>query len=121
MTAVVWALAKTSFFLMYLQIFGPLIWLRICVYIGLFVNWGFYLAVCIASFYFMVPNPGQTWQEGFRNERYGNAINMTIPIATGSLTLDLYIFLLPLIAVSKLQLSQRKRLGVMAVFATGFW
>ncbi|GJN70186.1 hypothetical protein PLICBS_004239 [Purpureocillium lilacinum] len=118
-TGLVWALAKTSFFLMYLQIFGPLPWLRICVYIGLFLNWGFYTAVIVASIYYQAPNPGQTWQEGFLNDRYTKSFNMTIPIASGSLFLDTYIFVLPLIAVSKLRLSTKKKIGVMAVFATG--
>ncbi|KAK8047543.1 hypothetical protein PG996_015607 [Apiospora saccharicola] len=118
-TALVWALAKSSFFLMYLQIFGRLTWLRLSVYIGLFVNWGFYIGVIVASFYYQVPNPGQTWQEGFTNPRYTDSFNMTIPIASGSLVLDFYIFLLPLIAVRNLQLSPQKKLGVAAVFATG--
>ncbi|KAK5997453.1 hypothetical protein PT974_02814 [Cladobotryum mycophilum] len=118
-TGLVWALAKTSFFLMYLQIFGPLIWLRISVYIGLFLNWGFYTAIIIASIYYQAPNPGQTWQEGFMNTRYSKSFNMTIPIASGSLFLDTYIFILPLIAVMKVRLSARKKIGVMAVFATG--
>ncbi len=104
---------------MYLQIFGPLPWLRICVYIGLFLNWGFYTAVIVASIYYQAPNPGQTWQEGFLNDRYTKSFNMTIPIASGSLFLDTYIFVLPLIAVSKLRLSTKKKIGVMAVFATG--
>lgn len=114
-----WALAKTSFFLMYLDMFGPLPWLRICVYAGLFLNWGFYTAVTIVSLYYQAPNPGQTWQEGYMNARYADSLNLPIPIAGGSLLLDVYIFVLPLIAVMKLRLSTRKKLGVMAVFATG--
>lgn len=105
---------------MYLQIFGPLIWLRLCVYFGLFLNWGFYTAVIIASIYYQAPNPGQTWQQGFMNERYTDALNMTIPIAAGSLFLDTYIFVLPLVAIVQLQLTFKKKLGVIAVFTTGF-
>ncbi|KAK9423448.1 hypothetical protein SUNI508_14028 [Seiridium unicorne] len=118
-TGLVWAFAKTSFFIMYLHIFRPLVWLRRCVYLGLFVNWGFYTAVVIASIYYQAPNPGQTWQEGFMNARYNQSFNMTIPIASGSLVLDTYIFVLPLFAIQSLRLSSRKKLGVMAVFATG--
>ncbi|KAH8889142.1 hypothetical protein GQ53DRAFT_723925 [Thozetella sp. PMI_491] len=118
-TGLVWAFAKTSFFLMYLQIFSPLTWLRVSVYIGLFLNWGFYTAVIAASIYYQVPNPGQTWQQGFMNERYTRSFNMTIPIASGSLFLDTYIFVLPLIAVSNMHLTLAKKLGVIAVFATG--
>ena len=119
-TAIIWAVAKTTFFLMYLQIFSPFRWLRICVYIGLFVTWGFYIAVLIPSIYYMAPNPGQSWQEGFTNPRYLKSLNLNMPIAIGSLILDVYIFLLPLVAVPKLRLSPRKKVGVAAVFATGF-
>ncbi|KAJ4386899.1 hypothetical protein N0V93_009798 [Gnomoniopsis smithogilvyi] len=66
------------------------------------------------------PDAGQTWQQGFMNERYTKSLNMTIPIAAGSLFLDVYIFIIPLIAVMQLQLSHKKKMGVVAVFATGF-
>ncbi|KAJ2997401.1 hypothetical protein NUW58_g667 [Xylaria curta] len=118
-SGLVWAFAKTSFFLMYLQIFGPLPWLRICVYAGLVVNWLFYTIVIISSFIYQVPNPGQTWQEGFLNERYTQSFKWTIPIASGSLILDTYIFILPIIAIFNLQLQVKKKVGVIAVFATG--
>ncbi|TGJ78224.1 hypothetical protein E0Z10_g10540 [Xylaria hypoxylon] len=100
-SGLVWAFAKTSFFLMYLQIFGRLSWLRVCVFV------------------YQVPNPGQTWQEGFTNKRYNESFKWTIPIASGSLILDTYIFVLPIIAILNLQLKVEKKLGVMAVFATG--
>jgi hypothetical protein len=104
---------------MYLQIFGPLPWLRKSVYFGLLVNWGFYIAVIIASIYYQAPDPGQTWQQGFMNSRYTKSFDMTMPIASGSLVLDTYIFILPLIAVMNLQLTFKKKLGVIAVFTTG--
>lgn len=54
------------------------------------------------------------------NERYTKSLNMTIPIASSSLILDAGIFILPLIAVIQLQLTLRKKLGVIAVFTAGF-
>ncbi|CAJ2500629.1 Uu.00g034820.m01.CDS01 [Anthostomella pinea] len=113
------AFAKSSFLLMYLQLFSPWAWLRRSAFVGMFLNWGFYTSVIIASIYYQAPNPGQTWQEGFTNERYNKSFYMTLPIASGSLILNTYIFVLPLIAVWNLRLSPRKKIGVMAVFATG--
>ncbi|KAI0186878.1 hypothetical protein EV127DRAFT_410828 [Xylaria flabelliformis] len=118
-SGLVWAFAKSSFFLMYLQLFGPLRWLRTGVYVGMIVNWLFYTIVVIASFIYQVPNPGQTWQEGFMNKRYQQSFNWTIPIASGSLILDTYILILPIIAILNLQLKITKKLGAIAVFATG--
>lgn len=105
---------------MYLEVFGPLDWLRRCVYIGLFVNWSFYIANLIPSIYYQAPDPGQSWQKSLQNPRYLEVFKLSIPIAVGSLILDFYIFVLPLIAVMKLRLSQNKKIGVIAVFATGF-
>lgn len=99
--------------------FSPFRWLRWGCYFGLFVNWGFYIAITIASIYYQAPNPGQTWQEGLMNDRYTDVFGLSIPTAAGSLILDVYIFVLPLVAVSKLQLTASKKLGVIAVFTTG--
>lgn len=104
---------------MYLQMFSPFRWLRWGCYLGLFVNWGFYIAITIPAIYYQAPNPGQTWQEGLMNDRYTDVFGLSIPAASGSLILDVYIFILPLVAVSKLQLTPSKKLGVIAVFTTG--
>ncbi|KAJ2986021.1 hypothetical protein NUW58_g5231 [Xylaria curta] len=118
-SGIVWAFAKTSFFLMYLQVFGPLLWLRVAVYVGLVINWLFYTIVTISGFVYQVPNPGQTWQQGFMNQRYSQSFKWAIPVASGSLILDVYILVLPIIAILNLQLNTKKKLGFIAVFATG--
>ncbi|EAT88234.2 hypothetical protein SNOG_04474 [Parastagonospora nodorum SN15] len=120
-TALVWAFAKTSFFLMYLDLFSPVKWLRIGCYVGIIVNWGFYIAVIAASLYYNAPSPGQTWLEGSQNPRYAGSFNMTMPIASGSLILDVYILLLPVWVVWNLHLNLTRRLGVIAIFATGLF
>jgi hypothetical protein len=118
-TALVWPFAKSSFFLMYLEIFKPLKWQRYAIYFGLIINWLFYLAVIGATLYFTAPAPGQTWQQSFGTPRYKRAVTMTHPIAIGSLILDLYILLLPIFSVWGLQMKTKKKIGVLAVFATG--
>ncbi|KAI9924228.1 hypothetical protein ASPWEDRAFT_42662 [Aspergillus wentii DTO 134E9] len=118
-TAIVWAFAKTSFFLMYLQLFKPFNWLRYAVYFGLFINWGFYISVIAATLYFTAPAPGQSWQDSFSSNRYRRSLNTTIPIAAGSLVLDIYIFILPVACIWPLNMTMNKKFGVLAVFATG--
>ena len=68
----------------------------------------------------MAPTPGQSWFESTQTSRYFKSFNLTIPIATGSLVLDLYILALPIIVLSNLQVKRSKKLGVIAIFATGF-
>jgi hypothetical protein len=118
-TGLVWAFAKTSFFLMYLQIFMPLKWIRWTCYMGLFLNWGFYSGVIAATIYFTAPHVGETWLEASMHPRAKKALDMTIPIASGSLFLDIYILVIPIIAISGLQLKTRKKLRVLVVFGTG--
>lgn len=43
-----------------------------------------------------------------------------MPIASGNLLLDVYILAIPLIVTSKLHLEKNKKLGLIAVFGTGF-
>jgi hypothetical protein len=104
---------------MYLQLFKPLKWLRWACYIGLFVNWAFYISKAICAIYFMVPNPGQSWAEALSNPRHIHAMDMSIPIASGSLILDVYIFIIPMIVLSGLQLTRRRKFQLAAVFGTG--
>ncbi|KAH8700863.1 hypothetical protein BGW36DRAFT_447692 [Talaromyces proteolyticus] len=118
-TSIVWGFAKTTFFLMYLTMFQSIRWHRYAVYSGLFVTWGFYIAIIIATLYFTSPAPGQTWQESFTSPRYAKALTMTIPIASGSLALDLYILILPMFPIWGLQMSRKKKVGVLAIFGTG--
>ncbi|KAL4816097.1 hypothetical protein BDW67DRAFT_163010 [Aspergillus spinulosporus] len=119
-TTVVWAFIKTTFLLMYLHIFRPLALQRFAIYLGLVVNWTFYTIILIVTLYFTSPAPGQTWAESFLSPRYTKIDEWMMPIAAGSLVLDVYILLLPIASVWRLQMSTRKKLGVLAVFATGF-
>ena len=115
----VWPFAKLSFFIFYLKLFRPNIWLRYAIYFGAFVNCAFYFAVVVFTLCFTAPAPGQTFADAFLSPRYGRMFNTTIPIASGSLVLDLYIFCLPVAGVWNLQLSTRRKLGILAIFLTG--
>jgi hypothetical protein len=119
-TGLVWAFAKTSFFLMYLQLFQPLKWIQWTCYLGLFLNWGFYSGVVAATLYFTAPHVGETWVEASMNPRAVGALHMTLPIASGSLFLDIYILVIPIIAISGLQLTMKRKWPVLVVFGTGF-
>ncbi|KAE8168175.1 hypothetical protein BDV40DRAFT_294723 [Aspergillus tamarii] len=118
-TAIVWPFAKTSFFLIYLEMFRTIKWQRYAIYFGLFVNWAFYTIILIATLYYTSPAPGQTWAEGFVSTRYSEILKWTVPIASGSLIIDLYILILPMAPIWNLQMDFKKRVGVMVVFGTG--
>ncbi|KAF2731139.1 hypothetical protein EJ04DRAFT_584180 [Polyplosphaeria fusca] len=116
----IWPWVKTTFFLMYLQLFRPLTWLRRCVYFGLAVVWVWYVAMCIAQISITAPPRGHGWVESFATPRYLQTFKICVPTAYFGLASDLYIMVLPLVAISHLRLSRLKRIGVAAMFTTGF-
>jgi hypothetical protein len=118
-TTIVWPFAKLSFFLLYIDLFRPMKWLRYSSYVGATVTVLFYTSVLIATLVFTVPAPGEPWLKVGQSPRHVGAINLTLPIACMSLVLDVYILLLPITAVQKLQLPFRRKMGVMAIFLTG--
>ncbi|KAJ5945493.1 hypothetical protein N7454_002332 [Penicillium verhagenii] len=119
MTALVWPFAKSSFFLMYLEMFRTITWQRYAIYFGLFMNWAFYAAILVTILSYTTPAPGQTWAQEFSSLRYDRTLNWAIPISSGNLIIDLYILVLPMAPIWNLQMRIKKRLGVMFIFATG--
>ena len=94
-------------------------WLRYSSYAGATFTVLFYASILIATFAFTVPTPGETLQQTVQSPRQARTVPLTIPIAAISLVLDVYILVLPIAGVSKLQLPIRRKLGVIAVFFTG--
>ena len=120
MTAIVWPFAKMTFLLLYIQLFWPMKWLRFASYAGVVVNILYYLSILIATLALTVPHPGQSLLQTVQSSRQAKALKMAVPTASINLALDVYILVLPIAGVSKLQLPTRRKLGVMAVFMTGF-
>lgn len=108
---------KVSFFILYLQLFHPMRWLRICAYIGAVFTALFYIAMTVALFISSTPRHGETWQEHAPQEQL--LIKPLVAQSAVGLAIDLSILLLPTIAVSRLHLPPRQKIGVMLIFMTG--
>lgn len=104
---------------MYLYIFGPLRWLRICTYTSAAVTTAFYISVAVASFIFVTPRHGETWPEHLLSKEESRSTSLPVPISSFSVVTDLVILILPIVAVMQLQLPTRRRIGVICVFMTG--
>ena len=127
---------KITFFFLYLQIFQPMRWLRICAYIGAVFTSLFYLAMTVVLFISSTPRPGETWFSHLAHQNHLTS-DTAAPQAVGDpavpqvagdigitqavvgLAIDIYILVLPIIAVSRLQMPTRRRIGVMLIFLTG--
>ncbi len=106
--------------MLFLQIFvtGVHQKLQIAIYAGLALTFCTYWAGVPLEAYFAAPHVGQSWEELMLNGMPERLIVWGNVQGSLSVFLDLYIFALPLAPLAKLRLSARKRVGLLAVFAT---
>lgn len=108
---------KLTFFLLYLQVFWLLRWLRISVYIGATLTCLFYGAVSIAQIVLLTPRRGETWLEHSASAESLKAQVLSIYLAAIGLGIDIALLVMPIAAVVGLK-HKRKR-GVLFVFFFG--
>ena len=104
---------------MYLYIFGPLRWLRICAYTSAAITTAFYISMTVAAFIIATPRRGETWSEHLRSKEELRTATLPVPASSFGLVIDLVILLLPIIAVTQLHLPTRRKTGLICVFMTG--
>ncbi|KAK6600347.1 hypothetical protein H4I96_07673 [Botrytis cinerea] len=110
---------KLSIFLMYLEIFEALRWMKICVYIGATFCSAFYLAGTVLLFYLSTPFGSETLATMVFSHRQIMFLRVGVPMAAISLGIDIYLFILPLIAVKSLRIPTKKKILVMVGFTVG--
>ena len=103
---------KLSLYLLYLQIFRPNTSLKWAIYSGSLITTLFYTTVSIAQFIIVRPTEAESFVQ--------QAVTM-LSLALGAFGVisDLYILILPLFGVLKLQMSLRRKIGVVLIFMTG--
>lgn len=110
---------KLTFFFMYLQIFRPLKWLRICVYLGAMVTTMFYVATEVFGIVMMTPRKGKAFTTVAASPREAKVLVLCVPLASVGLGIDVYLLVLPITAVMQLQMPFRRKIGVVLIFLTG--
>jgi hypothetical protein len=110
--------AKAAIFLMYLQFFGVHKKLRIAVYIGIFVTFGAYWTSVPVAAYYGAPHPGETWESLFLNERPIWEAYWGVSQGAIAIVLDIYIFLLPIPILWKLNTDRTRRIQLITLFGT---
>ncbi|KAI0003883.1 hypothetical protein F4779DRAFT_630576 [Xylariaceae sp. FL0662B] len=114
---------KCAIFLMYRQVFEVNELMRAAIWTGLVFNFAIYFPSIPLSAIYEAPKPGHTWDEllmSLASSQDHTLIYWGIVQGSCSVALDLYIFLLPLPSLSRLQLPIRKKLQLIALFATTF-
>ncbi|KAJ4305905.1 hypothetical protein N0V90_001438 [Kalmusia sp. IMI 367209] len=82
-------------------------------------DWVTVAAIVGACYYYITVCLGKGWVESFATPRYLQTFKLTVPTSSFALVSDLYVLMLPLVAISHLQLSTNKKVGVAAMFSTG--
>ena len=108
--------AKAALFLLYYRIFSLDHWTKIAIYVGLSITFLLYITTGVANLALCTPRRNENWNSNQRCRRAG--VLDPVQGAFG-LVSDLYIFILPLPTLSRLQMLHKKRTGVTAVFLTG--
>ncbi|KAL9060033.1 MAG: hypothetical protein Q9162_000883 [Coniocarpon cinnabarinum] len=110
---------KISVLLMYYQIFWPMRWLRIEVYLGGTIACIFYGTLTIYQLVVQTPRNGVTWPEWEFGPEQPKVQHVSLPTGVFGVIMDVFLLVLPIPAVLKLQMPTKKKVGVLCVFATG--
>ena len=111
--------AKLALFLLFLRIFSCNRATKHAIFFGIIINCLFYVAVSLVFGIQCVRRPGESWLASGSSARCRSTLNINYIQGGFNLASDLYIFVLPLPPVWKLQMARRKKLGVFAIFLTG--
>ena len=114
---------KLSLFVLYVQVFRPLRWLRYLAYAGATVSGLFYFTTTIVYVVFCAPRHGSTvmaYLTTLQSPRCSQWTNVVVIIlGVANLASDLYLLILPLPAVWHLHASLRRKLAISTMFMTG--
>ncbi len=112
--------AKASIFLLFQQLFTLEDSIQVGIWLGLAADFLLHVTSIPVEAYFNAPRAGESWDGLMLSGKPQRAIYWGITQSVLSILLDAFIFILPLPVISKLTLSPRKRIKVIAVFSTAF-
>lgn len=112
--------AKFTLLMLYHRIFSPDRWTRLFIYFGIGVIFIVYTVTASIFVGLCVPRKGESWALALLSSRCRVTIVMAYVQGIFNIVSDFYVLVLPLPVLWKLQLPLRKKVGVSAVFMTGF-
>ena len=112
--------AKLSLFLLHYRLFATHNWIRYLVYAGISSSFVFYTTTTAVDGYLCLPHHGESWVLALLTPRCHRQV-VLVAYVQGPFNIlsDLFLLLLPLPAVWKLQVSPQKKFGIIAIFLTG--
>ena len=116
---VAYIFVKLTFFILYWNIFKPFRWLKFGIIGGVVGFIGFYFITTIIFLVEDAPRPGQSWIESATTFQNRTSQRLSVPLGAWGVVSDIFILLLPISGVLRLQLSSKKRFALIMVFMTG--
>ena len=112
--------AKLSLFLMYHDLFRVLRWVRLTVILGVVFHTVVTVTALGALLALIPPRAGETFlTHSLTPEGRISSGPLLIAFAAAGFAVDMLLFVLPLVAVSRTQLPPRRKLGVLLAFMVG--
>lgn len=105
--------------MLYLRLFDSKLWFRYASWVGIVSAFVIYIhsVPLIASF--CVPRNGDRWASLATFARCKRASADALAQGAGNIALDMYLLLLPLPVICRLQMPLKRKIGVAAVFLFG--
>ena len=116
---VAYTFVKLTFFILYWIIFKPFRWMKFGIIGGAGIVIGFYFICIIISIIGDAPSPGHSWLANAMASHNTMSTRLSKPLAAWAIASDVFILLLPISGVLRLQLSPKRRFGLLMVFMTG--
>lgn len=114
-------LVKLSLFSLYLRVFTLIRHLRILIFVGIAFHLILYTTCFVLEFVFCYPRKGESFLVSFAATSCGrDAARLGIAQGVGNIIGDFVLLLTPVPVIWKLQISFRKKIGITAIFMTGF-
>lgn len=110
-------LSKTAILMVYLRLFNVIGWMRWCCYLGIGFLFCAYWSLVPVSVIYNFPQDGERWDLAMSLDSVPAQLPFVI-IGLVSIISDLYILVLPLPALFKLQVSWRRKFGLCLMFMT---
>jgi hypothetical protein len=111
---------KAAIFLFYIQIFSSARSVKIASYVGIIMAFMAYFPGSLALPYYDAPHVGHSWDELVVSSSIHKGVPTGIAVGVASVIVDIYIFVLPLRTLARLNMPLAKRIQLISLFATAF-
>lgn len=93
--------------------------MRISANLGAVFTTLFYVIMIVCALLYATHRRGKPWFSHVNTRFEKLADDLSVPQSSVNLAFDLYILILPIAAVTKLQMATRRRIGIIFILSTG--